>query len=165
MDGHGSLMRPLRTENLRPHPDAQAQYSVPDSAQTLPLPSARPFSAPLMSPLHSLDRRPQPSPPPCEPPKPVPFPVECGEPAPQADDSLESLLKSFLDEAPEEEPQTDEPDAIPTEQMPQPVFVPLFEVPSARRRRRPWLLLAALALLGGALWAALRAGMLDIIFP
>lgn len=157
MADHASLMQPLRTESLRLRPVAQAQYEPP--RQTEEIPEAKPASSPLMAPLSSL---------PAAQPKEMPNPKETSLPDPPAvsqDDTLESLLQNFADDVSDEDSAPDEPDAIPTDQMPVPVFVPLYEAQPSRRRIWPWIVLSVVILLAAAGFAAWKTGLWKTILP
>ena len=79
--------------------------------------------------------------------------VKLREKAP-AKESLDDLLEAFLDEADDDEPTED---AVPTESMPVPVCVPLFEKPVPERA---WWWMVPVALGIGAAVACVMTGIL-----
>jgi len=145
------LMKPLGSDDLKPRSFAQAaespqppipvQAEAPAEAQSEDLPE---------SPAVSFAPE-----------------TEAQEPAvPEAASAEEDLLADFALEQDEDDEEPDAPDAMPSEQMPEPAFVPLCEwdEPAKQKKRRGWLwllVLTAIAAGGYALW---HEGLADKIW-
>ena len=135
-----ALLKPMRADSLL-RPDAGRSVPAEEKAVAAPVPANRP---PLMRPPTFAPRR-------------VPACPAPPEPAEEMDRLWENL--AWLQEdapADPEDADDDGEDAVPTDQMPVPVPVPLDLFGSARSGRRGrwvWLgALAALAAAGCALW-------------
>lgn len=141
-----SLLRPLRSDNLKPRSSPQAVWepgpaSVPD-----------PVPASAVNPhLHAVMELP--------PAPEAPTRQESSQPeALELDDVIASIITPEEDD----EELIPEPDAVPTDQMPEPVCVPLYEALSSVPKRRiwPWLILTAAVLLA-AFYTAWTFGWLN----
>ncbi len=214
------LMRPLRSDSLKPRPSTQAVWEPrrpspqsmeqPGNAQAIipePVfePAAEEIPAAEQEPAASVPERPQPVHEPDPVPEPLPLPVEeeTEEQQPSPPPYAESIFTfapavSIQPEAPVEEPAAPQPeaveeeeeepfdldaviasilagdddadddedhpsaqDALPTEEMPEPAAVPLYEAPKPRPRRTGWIWLIGAALIVVASgWAARRFGWL-----
>lgn len=175
------LMRPLRSDSLKPRSSTQAALpakehspapEVPDlsfmmSDNTVPLPASHPafhFSFPEQN-------TEQPSPPA----EPAPLPLfsykESSDGHPSLEASLSKALADLLADEEVSEEDTEEnavsQDAIPDHLIPQPACVPLFDDPPPKRSklRWPWLLAVVLALAAGGAFAAWKCGYLPINLP
>ena len=141
------LLRPLNSDQLAPRPSAQAVWNAASAVP--PKPSESASGSSLMHPAAFS----------------APEPVKPADEQPDsAELSLEALISSVSPEESDEEETPDEPDALPTEHMPLPVCVPLFEEAPPKRRFRFWPVLTAL-LAAGCLAAAWYSGWLKTIFP
>ena len=141
------LLRPMRSDELKPRPPAQAVWT--------PAPSC---SEPVEEPV------------PAQPEKEL-LPVQPLSDAPVEDDAFGEILSSLLSEKesplPKETPakskHSDKHDAVPNHLMPTPVCVPLyeFEEPAPPRKRSAWIwILPVCAALAAAAFAAWHFGLL-----
>lgn len=81
---------------------------------------------------------------------------------------LDAVIAAILAEDEEDESEEDPPaaqDALPSEEMPAPAFVPLYEDAAPKRKKKGWLWLIAVALLAAAGFAAWHFGWLKGILP
>ena len=121
----GGLLRPMPADALIRRPAQQAGEAV--RAVSFLCNEADPAS------LHAATFAPKP------------------EKAPNAASDLEALLSPFLEESDEEEPLED---AVPTDSMPVPACVPLYENPPEKKSSLWWIapLILLIAAAGYALW-------------
>ena len=138
MSSHHLLMRPMRGDELKPRPPAQAAWAP--AAKTAPA---------------EISAEPRPS-------DPLP------EAPAEEDDALGDILASLLDGSnvsaetplPIRRESSDKHDAVPNHMIPTPVCVPLYEDPAPARKRRGWIwVLIGLAALAGAALAAWYPGL------
>lgn len=132
-----SLLRPLRSDSLKPRPSTQAVWE-PD--QPTPAPS-----------IPDLNFAPQAD------------AAQTEEPEPSLD--LDAAIAAVLSEPDEEDDPSDEPDALSTDQMPEPVFVPLYEDIPPKRKGKGWLWPVLIVLAAGIAYAAWHSGWLTINLP
>ena len=165
MSGKHPLMQPLHSDSLKPRPAAQAVW-VP--AKPMPVfESAEPDET-MTEPASVID----------------PLPAELSKSfKPETEDlfSEEELLaekenddffqfvfspQPISSSVPQKKNKTSsEKDAIPNEQMPVPVCVPLYEDPAPERKSRWWLWLIVPVLAAGGVFAAWKCGYLPINLP
>ena len=79
-----------------------------------------------------------------------------------AEPELEEILQSLLgEEAKDDDAETEGPDAIPSEQMPEPVFVPLYADDIPKRKNLWWLWMLLMMLAAGAGYVMWRMGLIE----
>jgi len=141
-----SLLQPLRSDSLKPRASAQAVWNTEAAPPSLEEPS---FPT-----LQQSSGRSANAPVPPE----IPF-------AADGDLTLDDVLSSLVPVCIEEEEPVNETDAVPSERMPVPVCVPLFEDLPPQRKPKAWLWLIVIAVLAGGIYAAWHFGYLDAILP
>lgn len=168
MPSQQPLMRPLRSDSLKPRPSTQASWEPRKPA----CPSGMPDAAFAVQPKAEIpaiketiktERSAQPAE------LSVPDDKECVSETEEQGDALSAAIASFFSGA-EENDDDDEDgsavhDAVPDRMLPEPVCVPLFDQPEPKRQKRGWLWLVVLAATAGGLYAAWRCGALNVILP
>jgi len=148
-----SLMKPLRSDSLRPRPSTQAVWPLPEKTETVlqPPPEPQPLEA-----AHVEESLPEPE-------------RESAAPlSPERAVQAEEPFVSILCDEPEQPDNDDDaeyagPDAVPSAAMPEPVCVPLYDDAPPRKKRRGWLWLVLMMLIAGAGYAAWHFGLLDCV--
>lgn len=153
-----SLMRPLRSDSLRPRPSTQAAWQPDAPAPEVPETENEPEmfvedfipadARPLMELLNTF--------------APETAPAPAGPPEEEPSD-LDAAIAALLADGDEDDDDAlPSQDALPTESMPQPVCVPLMDPPAPARRKKGWLWLVLIALLAGAAGAAWHFDLLRV---
>lgn len=165
-----------------PEPEPQTEEVVPpaeewpEPVEEEPLPGPQTFLFQTFAPEVASQSRPEPV---CEEPayeEPVytePEEPLMEEPFASAEEEepfdLDAVIAAILAEDDEDEESEEDlhaaQDALVSEEMPAPAFVPLYEDAAPKRKKRGWLWLLAVLLLAGAAFAAWHFGWLKGILP
>ena len=149
MSSEHPLMRPLRSDSLKPRLSAQASWTpkepaCPLGAADTPVCHVSAVSAETEVKEENSVQQP-------------------------AEDSLSKAIAAILADPENTDEEDDEthltPDAIPDHLIPEPACVPLFDSPASERKKRRWLWLALPLSAAGLLYAAWKAGYLALILP